>query len=139
MSINAMQRAALAHGAQGLGFYGHESQGLGSIDLNAIINRGFDFGNLFIQSKYAKDAAKFTGGNNAFQLQPTGGNPDAAMLAELERLRALNAGGGGGGVGFGIDSQGLRLSDGSHIGWPIIGIVGLGIYLVQSPGFTKRR
>jgi hypothetical protein len=43
------------------------------------------------------------------------------------------------GVGFGLDSQGIRLSDGSHIGWfPIIGCVVV-LFLIQSPGFTRRR
>jgi hypothetical protein len=44
-----------------------------------------------------------------------------------------------GGVGIGIDGQGIRLSDGSHISWIwIIGGIVI-IYLIQSPGFSRRR
>jgi hypothetical protein len=44
----------------------------------------------------------------------------------------------GGGIGIGVDSRGIRLSDGSHIGWfPIIG-VGFGLFLLQSKGFSRR-
>ncbi len=42
------------------------------------------------------------------------------------------------GIGFGVDSQGVRLSDGSHIGWfPIVGVIGI-FFLLQQPGFTRR-
>lgn len=42
------------------------------------------------------------------------------------------------GVGIGVDGSGIRLSDGSHIGWfPIIGLIGV-IFLLQSPGFQRR-
>lgn len=47
--------------------------------------------------------------------------------------------GGAGGVGIGIDGQGIRLSDGSHIGWLPIGAVVLGFVLLQSQGFSRRR
>jgi hypothetical protein len=41
-------------------------------------------------------------------------------------------------IGFGVDSQGVRLSDGSHIGWfPIVGVIGV-FFLLQQPGFTRR-
>ena len=44
----------------------------------------------------------------------------------------------GAGVGIGIDGQGIRLSDGSHIGWfPIAGVT-LAIFLLQSKGFSRR-
>lgn len=43
------------------------------------------------------------------------------------------------GVGIGIDGQGIRLSDGSHIGWLPIGAVVLGLFLLQSQGFSRRR
>lgn len=43
-----------------------------------------------------------------------------------------------GGVGFGVDGQGIRLSDGSHIGWfPIAGVV-LAFVLIQSRPLTRR-
>jgi hypothetical protein len=42
------------------------------------------------------------------------------------------------GVGFGIDGQGIRMSDGSHIGWlPIAGVV-VAFSLLQSRGFSRR-
>jgi hypothetical protein len=42
------------------------------------------------------------------------------------------------GVGFGIDGNGIRLSDGSHIGWVPIFLVGFGFVLIQSRPFTRR-
>jgi hypothetical protein len=44
-----------------------------------------------------------------------------------------------GGVGIGFDSSGLRLSDGSHISWIVIAAVVFGFFLLQSPGFSRRR
>jgi hypothetical protein len=44
----------------------------------------------------------------------------------------------GGGVGIGLDGAGIRLSDGSHIGWLPIAGVGLGLVLLQSKGFSRR-
>lgn len=42
------------------------------------------------------------------------------------------------GVGFGVDGQGIRLSDGSHIGWfPIAGLV-LAFVLLQSRPLSRR-
>jgi hypothetical protein len=62
-------------------------------------------------------------------------------LAQAQAQAAATAASGGNppGVGFGVDGQGLRLSDGSHIGWSTIGIAGLAFYLIQSKGFEKRR
>jgi hypothetical protein len=42
------------------------------------------------------------------------------------------------GVGIGVDSNGVRLSDGSHLGWfPIVGVIGA-FFLLQSKGFSRR-
>lgn len=66
----------------------------------------------------------------AFSQQPTYYPPGQSYNTGLVRTT---------GVGFGIDSNGIRLSDGSHIGWfPIIGVIGL-FFLIQTPGFTRRR
>ena len=43
-----------------------------------------------------------------------------------------------GGIGIGVDGQGIRLSDGSHIGWGTIAIVVGGIFLLQSRGFSRK-
>lgn len=124
--MNAVQRA-----------YAAQAQGLSDLDLNAIINRGFDFGNLFIQSKYAKDAARFTGGNNAFQLQPTapaGGGLTAAQYEELLRRQQSNDDL----ASASINAEGIKFGN-TRVSWPTIAIAGLAFYLVQSPGFTRRR
>jgi hypothetical protein len=78
--------------------------------------------------------------------------PPATSIAQAQAARpqVIYAGSGrtdqygnvipttGGGIGFGVDSQGIRLSDGSHIGWfPIIGVIGV-FFLLQSPGFSRR-
>lgn len=42
------------------------------------------------------------------------------------------------GIGIGIDANGIRLSDGSHISWILIGGIVLAIALVQSKGFQRR-
>lgn len=42
------------------------------------------------------------------------------------------------GVGIGLDSNGVRLSDGSHIGWfPIIGVIGF-FFVLQSRPLTRK-
>jgi hypothetical protein len=57
-----------------------------------------------------------------------------AQLALLQQQRTPT-----GGIGIGIDGQGIRLSDGSHIGWfPIVAVIGV-FFLLQSPGFTRRK
>jgi len=38
-----------------------------------------------------------------------------------------------------ISAKGIRLGEDSYISWPLIGLGVLGFYLVQSPGFTRRR
>lgn len=44
----------------------------------------------------------------------------------------------GSGIGLGIDGQGIRLSDGSHIGWlPIVAVVG-GFMLLQARPVSRR-
>jgi hypothetical protein len=43
-----------------------------------------------------------------------------------------------GGVGFGVDGQGIRLSDGSHISWVMIALVVGGFMLIQSRPFSRR-
>jgi hypothetical protein len=112
------------------GMYVDDLDGLSGIDWGGLIGQGFDFGKNFINQKYAKDAAKHTAAAQAaIQYQPAvqtfNSNPGSSAPPPP-------------GVGFGIDSQGVRLSDGSHIGWPVIGIVGLGFFLLQSRGFQKR-
>ena len=122
MSMNAMHLAAHAR-AQGLGDLGLSLPG-GGFDWMGVINRGFDFGNNFINQKYAKDAAKYTGGGGGVNYQNQyGALPPAAPP---------------GGVGVGVDGQGIRLSDGSHIGWPLIALGVGAIFLLQSPGYSRR-
>jgi len=42
------------------------------------------------------------------------------------------------GVGIGIDGNGIRLSDGSHIGWfPIIGVIGF-FYVLQARPLSRK-
>ena len=42
------------------------------------------------------------------------------------------------GVGLGVDSSGIRLSDGSRIGWfPIIGVIGF-FYVLQARPLTRK-
>jgi len=42
------------------------------------------------------------------------------------------------GVGLGVDSRGIRLSDGSYIGWGVIALVGGVILLIQTRPFSRR-
>jgi hypothetical protein len=70
--------------------------------------------------------------NNPVQTQAPAGVPPDVWAAYL-RSQA-----GGGGVGFGIDEKGLRLSDGTHITWGTMAIVGVAIVLLQSKGFQRR-
>jgi hypothetical protein len=67
-----------------------------------------------------------------YALQPQGQQPQVVYVQP-------NAAGGAGGVGIGIDGQGIRLSDGSHIGWLPIALVGGAFFLLQSPGFSRKR
>jgi hypothetical protein len=56
------------------------------------------------------------------------------LLAQQQGANRPNAPG----VGLGIDGTGIRLSDGSHIGWLPIGF-GIGaLVLLQSKGFSRR-
>ena len=110
-----------------------------NLDLNNIISQGFDLGKTFLTSKYGKDAAKFGAGpyvqQGSSNYSASGVNAD--QLALLQQQYALQQQQQG--VGFGIDGQGLRMSDGSHIGWPVMGLAALALYLLQSPGFSRRR
>jgi hypothetical protein len=42
------------------------------------------------------------------------------------------------GVGFGVDSRGIRLSDGSYIGWGVVALGGGIILLVQARPFSRK-
>lgn len=68
------------------------------------------------------------------------GDYTAAQLAQIQAQQAgFNPSATpSGGVGLGIDGQGVRLSDGSHIGWLPIGAVALGFMLLQSKGISRR-
>jgi hypothetical protein len=81
----------------------------------ALVNKGLD---TFMATKLV-NAGQF---NNAYR------NPQYAQYYAQ-----------GQGVGFGIDSSGIRLSDGSHISWILIFGGFLAWKLIQSPGFEKRR
>jgi hypothetical protein len=141
MSMSIYQRAV------GMGFYDPVAEGGypagaagnssgGSSVWSQIPGLIAGFGNQFLQQWGNRGVAAAGVNPYASSLQTTGGLTQA-QYAEQERLRALSNNSGG--VGFGFDSQGLRLSDGSHIGWTTIAVVVGGFYLVQSPGFTKRR
>jgi hypothetical protein len=112
---------------------GLEAQGMGDLSpaLLDIINRGFDFGNTFLSAKYAKDAARFTGGGN-FQLQTTGATNDAQALLVAEQYRRAQEL-----ASASITADGLLIG-GTRITWPTIAIVGVGVYLLQSQGFSRR-
>jgi hypothetical protein len=106
------------------------SGGGGGFDWGNLITQGFNFGNTFLTAKYAASAAKYGAGP---YVQPAGQQQQltAAQIAALQRDQ-------GGGIGFGLDGQGLRLSDGSHIGWlPIVGVAGA-FFLLQSQGIQRR-
>jgi hypothetical protein len=113
-----------------------QGQELGELgfDWGSIIGQGFDFGKTFLNNKYAKDAAKY-GAGQYVQQQPQGTTPaqqiDPAVLALLQKQQQQ-------GVGFGFDSEGLRMSDGSHISWMVIFIVILAFFLLQSRPLSRK-
>lgn len=123
-------------GLSGFSPSGFGSHGLGALDLNNIIAQGFKFGETFLNAKYSKDAAKFGAGSYVSQL-PTRTDSTTLTAEQLAAIAAAQRGGGG--VGVGIDKDGVRLSDGTHIGWTTIALAGFAIYLIQSPGFSRRR
>ena len=103
-----------------------------------------NFGSTIAQSL----ASIVSGGNNQMVTLSNGQRVTMAQYQQMLQAQAQaqyqyqgnpNAYGYPSGVGFGIDGQGLRLSDGSHIGWTTIAIAGVGLYLLQRPGYQKRR
>lgn len=82
-----------------------------------------------------KTAASIWG--NQYQPQPTYTPTYSTDYAALQAA-ALARANAGDGVGIGVDGSGIRLSDGSHIGWLPIGAVVFGFFLLQSRGFSRR-
>jgi len=141
---NPAMRYAAARGLGALGddygFYfdaAHDGSVIGS-DGKVYGGGGYDWGSLIggIGSAISNVFNRGGNANNAgytqaqlLQLQQLQAQQQAALLAQQQ---------GGGGVGFGLDGNGIRLSDGSHIGWfPIIGVIGA-FALLQSKGFSRR-
>ena len=60
-----------------------------------------------------------------YQQQPYGTNPTYRPVQPS-------------GVGFGVDTRGIRLSDGSYIGWGVIALAGGVILLIQTRPFSRR-
>ena len=114
--------------------------GFGKIDLNNILGRGFDFGDRFLEAWEKRGVARYT--QQLPYFDPYAGaaagvarQPSAEEIAALLQAQRQQ----GQGIGLGIDSQGIRLSDGSHIGWfPVIGVLAA-LYLIQSPSFSRTR
>lgn len=131
--LNAAQRVMAAQGMGGL-------NGLGAIDWDSLFDRGFDFGNTFLQQWGNRGAYEHgVNPNVGTGVTTTQGLTAAQIQTMIAAQNAANNAAGGGGVGLGIDSSGIRLSDGSHIGWfPIIAVLG-GVVLLQSSGFQRRR
>jgi hypothetical protein len=120
--MDTMQRAAMQAASQGMAGF--------NLDLNAIIGRGFDFGNNFLSAKYAKDAAKFGAGAFTLQQQQPQQQQQQNFVPPPPDPSALATGA--------ITSDGIKFGD-TRISWPTIALAAVGVYLVQSPGFSKRR
>ncbi len=99
----------------------------GGIDWNNVFGQSVATLNNFLTLKYSKDAAKYgvgVTGQPAVNYTTQGASPYGAAPPA--------------GVGIGVDGQGIRLSDGSHIGWAPI-MLGVGaLVLLQSKGFSRR-
>lgn len=103
-----------------------DDPGIGAFNWGSLIEQGFNFGNNFINQKYAKDTAKHTAAAQALAYQPAI-NSSSSVAAT-----------GTSGIGVGVDSQGISLGGGSHIGWGWV-IGGIAIFgLLQSRGFQRR-
>jgi hypothetical protein len=143
MSMNPAQRIMAAH-AQGMGDLGADGPWVdpstvgvpppiyyptaptsGHSTLNSWLTFGTAVGN---------DIAAIIARNNnqnslGYPQQPTGQQPYYPQVV----VPAPS------GVGIGVDGQGIRLSDGSHISWLVIA-GGVGVFmLLQHPGFSRRR
>lgn len=120
-----------ATGLSGLSVgYLPNTQSQPKVNWQQIIDRGFDFGNTFLQNKYAKDAAKYS---------PTGLNIPSNYQIPAGQYQLNPGGAPPPGVGFGLDGTGIRLSDGSHIGWTTIALAAGAFFLLQSRPVTRAR
>ena len=135
-----MNTVQMIRQAQGLGFVpiggGNIFGGNGGrgFDWSRLIDPISNFGNKFLEVKYAKDAAKYTGGNSGGAGAYPNNTLTAAQLAEIERARrdADDYASGS------ISEKGIKIGN-TTISWPVLALGAVGIYLVQSPGFSRRR
>jgi hypothetical protein len=112
------------------GGFGGMGAGMGAIDWNSIIGRGFDFGNNVIAQWGNRQAYRSGINPNA----PAGTYQPVSYVSNTQPAGITPVTPG---VGFGLDSQGIRLSDGSHIGWlPIAGVV-VGLKLLQAKPYRR--
>jgi len=119
------------------------SSGGGGINWDSIINQGFQFGQQFLQSKYAKDAAKSTGyyaPTPAFmpflQNQPPAGtyNNQGGSQSDNRRDDADEPKGLGGSLKKALDGIGKEFG----VSGGTVGLIGLGGVLLLMMNPPKR-
>ncbi|HEY0379847.1 MAG TPA: hypothetical protein VGC87_23220 [Pyrinomonadaceae bacterium] len=75
---------------------------------------------------------KSGGGTTAIGTGTVLTNEQVAAIIAAERAKDDS------GIGIGVDSKGIRLSDGSHISWLLIAGGAVAWKMIQSPGFSRR-
>ena len=107
------------------------------INWNNLFNQGFGLLNNFFGARYAAQSAPYTGVFAPPSAVP-GSVPAASVTAaqleaerlRLEREREELASGS-------ISGKGIKIGD-TVITWPTIALAGVGLYLIQHRGFTRR-
>lgn len=138
----------MARHALGLGTLGDNWDVGGNADFSSLTSRssgGFDwsrliepisnFGQTFLQSKYAKDAAKFGAGAYVQQQQGQGMTPEE--VAALVRAQQEAAAKADSSIGIKFTDKGLQLGS-STLTWPVMGLGLAAFFLIQHSGFQKR-
>jgi hypothetical protein len=96
---------------------------LGAFDWQNLIGQGFDFGKTFLADKYGKDAAKAQA---------------AAAPAVAAATTAATTASSSSAVTAAADSSGFHIGQ-TFIPWSYVIVGGLGFFLLQSSGFTRRK
>jgi hypothetical protein len=123
--------------AAGLGFWSPEDEGMNPGGSPAL-NSGFDWGN-FTGSLLSAIGGAFNrlpAGQQGVP-QQQGGNTltvaeQIALIEAQRRAREDEIGSGS------ITSKGVKIGD-TTISWPVLAGGALIVYLIQSPGFSRRR
>lgn len=129
MSTNPVMRYAMARGMGGLG----------AIDWDSIFDRGFDFGNTFLEQWGNRGAYEHGINPNAATTTAATGVTTAQLQALLAaRDAAKDDDDGGSGLGISFTDKGLKLGSKTVISYPVMGIAALALMMIQSSGFQKR-